>query len=453
MSDSTHTQQPGPDAGAIARRDGPGAVQTLEASRQTTVSLALAGLVPGTIGEAMTLATALSKSRAIPFSYRSAPDTVLTAILAGIEIGLTPIRALNSFVVISGNLSMKADLVLAVVRKSGLLEFYAEGFERWQKTDADLEKRLAARAVTGGAGMAVDAAQVWAAGVAAEIRAAAGYAMDLSREYGWCIMRRRGEGDTVRTFSWADADRIQVPRKEKGKGQRPGGGVEVEDEDDEAPPADGAAVGRYMPLHQKHNYRHFPQDMYPRRARVRAANQGFSDVIAGIPATESLEHGQVIEGELVRSTATSGEVIEASDQLIDEMVGNDPEVAGRIVAGFEQLEMNEAQKLQRLREFKNDPPKLLEWLKGEFVQRSSGGQRHVAKPEPPDRESSRSSRKKPQPKIRGKVTKSPPPAPVQPATSETKHEPKQEPAPSPEPPKPDLPTDPAKRATGFTGSF
>ncbi len=98
----------------------------LVAARNQTMALAFSGLVPTTIGEAVVLCTNLAKSDAIPKGLRGKPESILTVVMAGLEINLTPIRAIQSITNISGNLCMKSDLQLALVRRSGLLVYFDE---------------------------------------------------------------------------------------------------------------------------------------------------------------------------------------------------------------------------------------------------------------------------------------------------------------------------------------
>lgn len=345
-------------------------VQTLEQARQRTVGDALAAIIPTSIGEMVTLATHLARSKAVPYSYRGNPDTVLTAIMAGMEIGLTPIRALNNFTLIGGNLAMKADLTLATIRKSGLLAAYDEGFEIKGKTDKLLGHRL-------------DRFPGIYDRIAAHVEP-----MPDGKPYGWCVMQRAGEDQPhVRVFSWADADLVNVPKKQRQqRQQRPGGGVDVTDDDDqddldEGPEDPNNRNQRTMKLHEKHNYRFWPGDMYPKRARVRVAQFLFSDVTAGIPAVEAIEGGQIIEAEYVEAGAEPGVPDEGVEALLADIRNTDPELATGIEAGFRNLDMNPGKQLAHLNKWKDDPAGGLDWLRKEYLERS--GRAQDAKPQPP----------------------------------------------------------------------
>lgn len=65
------------------------------------------------------------KSSFAPRSYKS-PADILAAVAYGAEVGLGPMQALQSIAVINGKPSIYGDAMLALVRKSGLLETIKE---------------------------------------------------------------------------------------------------------------------------------------------------------------------------------------------------------------------------------------------------------------------------------------------------------------------------------------
>lgn len=81
-----------------------------------------------TMGEMAAFAIQVSKSNLAPKGMNT-PEQCMVAIQAGMEAGLSPMRSLQSLVVINGNLSWKGDAALSLVRASGRLEWI-----RWSYT-------------------------------------------------------------------------------------------------------------------------------------------------------------------------------------------------------------------------------------------------------------------------------------------------------------------------------
>lgn len=286
--------------------------------RQSAMTTAFQGLLPTSIGEAFALAGYLAQSKAIPTFYRGKPETILTVILAGLEIGLTPIRSLNNLTNISGNLGMKADLQLALVRRSGLLDFYDEGFEFRGKTDTDLDTRTAD---------------------GAKILALVKIVPD-GKPYGWASARRKGDSNlTTRTFTWIDAETAEIWEKDEDGGDK-----------------------RKTKLSAKFNYQSFPADMYPKRARGRVLQITHSDVLAGMLSTEALEGGQVPVIDVEPAYTSDDILAEAGDEL-----------AQAITAGFDFLEFSPGRRTQKLVEYRGRPADLVTWLRDEAGQRKGLG--------------------------------------------------------------------------------
>lgn len=311
---------------------GPG---PLAPSRAATMAVAFAGLMPTSIGEAFTLATYLAKSNVIPKSLRQKPESVLAVVMAGMELGLTPMRALQSITIISGNMAMKTDLQLALVRRSGFLAYHDEGFELAGDTDGT----LAARAKDGAKVLQLVAH------------------VPKGKPYGWCTVQRTGE-DQLRTyvFTWVDADRVLASEYE---------------EDEEA----GKRERVTKKLAEKHNYKNYPQSMYPRRARGAVLQVVFGDVLAGLPSTEALEGGQVLEAQY--ATVDDGDDV---DTLLAQVADEDAELATGITAGFEHLAMGKARQLQLLVQFKGNPRGLYEKLRTETANRKGQPEAPPKKP-------------------------------------------------------------------------
>lgn len=76
------------------------------------------GLVmrPANMGEAMEMATMLSRSEMVPKSYRSRAEDVLVAMMLGSELGLNPIQSLQNIAVINGRPAVWGDALPALAQ-------------------------------------------------------------------------------------------------------------------------------------------------------------------------------------------------------------------------------------------------------------------------------------------------------------------------------------------------
>lgn len=285
---------------------------------------ALQGLIPTSIGEAGELAQRLARSGVVPKSLKGNADSIFTIILAGLELGLTPIRALQSLQAIHGNLGMKADLQLALAYNSGTVEYFDEGYEEHGTTDTGLEQRGVR-----------DAMKILA------------LVKDLpqGKPYGWASCHRKGRQLVTRVFSFADAERAFTY-----EGDEDGGGEKTKKK-----------------LSEKFNYKSWPMDMYPRRARVRVLAITHADVLLGLPSTEALEDKLVVEGEVIDETDAPD-----TDQLMMELDALNHDQAVAIAAGFDQLKIAGAGKLAKLMAHRGKPDQLLAWLKDEYARRKTG---------------------------------------------------------------------------------
>lgn len=143
-------------------------------SDQTTTALAplttggTFSLVPTSLAEAMKFAELIAKSDLAPKDYKGKPENVLIAVQMGLELGLSPMQAIQNIAVINGKPGLYGDAVLAVVRGSGQLEAIVEAVDG---PDND-----------------------WVA---------------------TCTVKRRGQATpTTRAFSMADAKRAKLAGKE-----------------------------------------------------------------------------------------------------------------------------------------------------------------------------------------------------------------------------------------------
>ena len=105
---------------------------TLSVGRSSTKHLAShrgpKPLLPRSLKEALQLASLLSKSRLIPKGFEN-PEACLVGILYGMEVGLSPIAALQRMAIIDGRPTIWGDAALALVEVSGLLEKIEERIE------------------------------------------------------------------------------------------------------------------------------------------------------------------------------------------------------------------------------------------------------------------------------------------------------------------------------------
>ena len=77
-------------------------------------------LLPRSLKEALQLASLLSKSKLVPKGFEN-PEACLVGILYGMEVGLSPIAALQRMAIIEGRPTIWGDAALALVEASGLL--------------------------------------------------------------------------------------------------------------------------------------------------------------------------------------------------------------------------------------------------------------------------------------------------------------------------------------------
>lgn len=85
-------------------------------------------MMPKSLTEAMEFSKLMAKSELVPVPYRNKPQDILIAVQKGVELGLTPLVSLDSIAVINGRAQVWGDAVLAIVRRSGVLdENFGEG--------------------------------------------------------------------------------------------------------------------------------------------------------------------------------------------------------------------------------------------------------------------------------------------------------------------------------------
>lgn len=81
---------------------------------------------PRTLDEALKYAEMMSQSDLVPSSYKGKPGNILVAIQMGMELGMTPMRALRSIAVINGRATIWGDELLAMVQSSPVCEWVDE---------------------------------------------------------------------------------------------------------------------------------------------------------------------------------------------------------------------------------------------------------------------------------------------------------------------------------------
>ena len=79
-------------------------------------------IVPENIEQAFRLATAIAAANMAPKAYNRDANSIMIGIMHGMEVGFTPMAALQSIAVINGMPVIWGDGALALVRASGLLE-------------------------------------------------------------------------------------------------------------------------------------------------------------------------------------------------------------------------------------------------------------------------------------------------------------------------------------------
>lgn len=86
------------------------------------------GLVLGSMDDMWRFASSVQRSGLAPTSFKT-PEQILIAVQTGAEMGLSPMRSLQSLCVINGQARLYGDAPLALVRQSGLMEYIKERIE------------------------------------------------------------------------------------------------------------------------------------------------------------------------------------------------------------------------------------------------------------------------------------------------------------------------------------
>lgn len=124
-------------------------------------------LVPTSFEEGYRFARIMAASDLVPKDFRGKPENCFIAVQMGLEVGLSPMAAIQNIAVVNGRPALWGDAVLALVRGSKLFESIAESMTG---TGEDLEAA--------------------------------------------CAVKRRGEASVTRTFSMRDAKLAGLANKE-----------------------------------------------------------------------------------------------------------------------------------------------------------------------------------------------------------------------------------------------
>ncbi len=103
--------------------------ETKPASQMLVAGGAPQSIVPKTFEDVYRLARVFAATALVPKDYQNSPEACCVAIMAGLDLGLTPMAALQSIAVINGRPSLWGDAMLGVVRASGQLEYIKEETE------------------------------------------------------------------------------------------------------------------------------------------------------------------------------------------------------------------------------------------------------------------------------------------------------------------------------------
>src|SRR5215210_6712093 len=94
----------------------------IDQQQRTSVQAGAApqALVPTTLGGVWKLAEIIAASGMAPKDMKT-PEQISVAIMHGMEVGMTPMTALQSIAVVNGRPSVWGDGAIGLVRSSGLL--------------------------------------------------------------------------------------------------------------------------------------------------------------------------------------------------------------------------------------------------------------------------------------------------------------------------------------------
>jgi hypothetical protein len=82
-------------------------------------------IVPRTLAEVSSLADVLAKSTLLPDALRGKVPDVIVQILAGQELGLSPMASIRGVHIVQGKPVLSADTMVALIHGSGLCEYFS----------------------------------------------------------------------------------------------------------------------------------------------------------------------------------------------------------------------------------------------------------------------------------------------------------------------------------------
>jgi hypothetical protein len=115
--------------------------EAAEAPLMVVQAPAVFSLTPRSLAEAMEYSRLISSSALCPAAFIGKPGDVLIAIQIGTELGVSPLQALQNIAVINGRATMWGDLVIGLVRASGLLEYIEETWDKDEQIATCVVKR------------------------------------------------------------------------------------------------------------------------------------------------------------------------------------------------------------------------------------------------------------------------------------------------------------------------
>lgn len=83
-----------------------------------------AALTPRTFDEAIRFSETVARSSFVPDVYRGKPGDILACVIAGHELGIGPMQALRAIHVVKGKPILSADLMVALVKRSGACRYF-----------------------------------------------------------------------------------------------------------------------------------------------------------------------------------------------------------------------------------------------------------------------------------------------------------------------------------------
>jgi hypothetical protein len=179
-------------------------------------------IVPRTLPEVSALAEVLAKSTLLPEGLQGKVPDVVVQILAGQELGLSPMAAIRGIHIVAGKPIIAADTMVALVLRSGLAEYFA----CIEDTDASVTYETKRR------GSPIAQKLSW---TVADTKRAGVQLKDNWRTFPRAMMKARAKSALARDVypdvlaGCYDPDEIQVPVREQARPAVVAPVVDVED--------------------------------------------------------------------------------------------------------------------------------------------------------------------------------------------------------------------------------